>query len=84
MTNQRVRTLKNKYGDDFFSRIGRLGYERTCELYFNGDRDKMNVWLMRKGWYVIDQSLQPEIRKPGIFWDPGPHPAHAVENGDDT
>lgn len=72
--NKRVQTLLRNQGNDFFSRIGKKGYQVTCERYFNGDREAMNNWLVRMGQWVIDHDLP--YHKPSVFRFPGLHPAH--------
>lgn len=74
MQNQRVKTLLSRHGQDFFSRIGKIGFQRTTDLYFGGDRQAHLAWLMRKGWYCVDSGLT--YAEPGVFSDPGNHPSH--------
>jgi len=76
----RVQTLLQRHGNDFFSRIGKLGFQATTDLYFNGDRQAHLNWLKRKGWYSIDKDLP--YHKPAIYGDPGEQPARL--RGEDT
>lgn len=73
MTSKRVKTLLKNQGSDFFSRIGKMGFQTTTERYFNGDRKAHFEWLRRKGAFTQDKSLS--YHKPEIFSDPGPHPS---------
>lgn len=70
---QRVATLKRKYGDEYFSRIGRVGFEVTTRLYFNGDSDAHVRWLVSCGKWAIDKDLS--YAKPEIWGWPGLHPS---------
>lgn len=70
----RVKTLLKRHGNDFFSRIGRLGFQATVDRHFGGNRQAAIRWLVQTGQWAIDQELS--YHKPGIFGYPGPHPAH--------
>lgn len=72
--NQRVQTLLKNQGSDFFSRIGKLGFQAVVDKYFEGDREAAKKWLVARGQWVQDKDLS--YAKPGVFTNPGPHPAH--------
>lgn len=72
--NKRVQTLLKNQGSDFFSRIGKKGFQVTCDRYFNGDREAMKRWLTDMGQWAIYHDLP--YHKPAIERFPGLHPAH--------
>lgn len=73
MGSQRVKTLLSKYGEDYFSRIGKIGFQVTTDRHFGGDRKAHYEWLRRKGAFAVDSQLP--YHKPECYPDPGPHPA---------
>jgi hypothetical protein len=71
--NKRVSSILKNHGKDFFSRIGKLGFQSTCDRYFEGDREAMKRWLVRMGQWTVDQGTT--YAKPEVFRFPGLHPA---------
>lgn len=78
--NKRVQTLLKNQGSDFFSRIGKKGFQVTCDRYFNGDREAMKRWLTDMGNWAIYSGLS--YHKPEIERYPGVHPAHIAQQAE--
>lgn len=71
--NKRVKTLLQRHGNDFFSRIGKKGFRVTTDRYFGGDSQAHIRWLVSAGKWAIDKELS--YAKPGVYRNPGPHPS---------
>lgn len=77
---KRVKTLLERHGNDFFSRIGRKGFEATVRKHFGGDREAAIRWLIRTGQWAIDKDLS--YHKPSIWRGTWEHPAKIGERGE--
>lgn len=80
MGKQSGKKVLEKYGREHFVKLGKVGFQRTTDLYFGGDRQAHLMWLQRKGLYIQDVGLS--YHKPDIYKDPGLHPSEisALDN----
>lgn len=57
--------LKSKYGDDYFSKLGKKGFETTRDKYYEGDGQALVRFLLGTGKW----SPNKKIQQGGIAWN---------------
>lgn len=63
-----------KYGRRWMSLIGKVGFQRTCDKHFNGDRRAMVEDLIARGTFAGDSAAR-DYDYFYQFPEPEPHPA---------